>query len=75
MLFSDWADTAVDDWNKMIDTNIHGYLNAIAATLPVFLEQQHGNILNISSVAEQYTGASSGVYSATKFLFASLPKA
>ncbi|PAW33609.1 short-chain dehydrogenase [Pantoea vagans] len=67
MLFSDWADTAVDDWNKMIDTNIHGYLNAIAATLPVFLEQQRGHILNMSSVAGLHTGASSGVYSATKF--------
>ncbi|MRT24455.1 SDR family NAD(P)-dependent oxidoreductase [Enterobacteriaceae bacterium RIT697] len=67
MLFSDWADTALDDWKKMIDTNIHGYLNAIAATLPVFLEQQRGHILNMSSVAGLHTGASSGVYSATKF--------
>ncbi|HBB9955096.1 TPA: SDR family oxidoreductase [Enterobacter cloacae] len=67
MLFSDWADIAVDDWNKMIDTNIHGYLNAIAATLPVFLEQKRGHILNMSSVAGLHTGASSGVYSATKF--------
>lgn len=67
MLFSDWADVAVEDWNKMIDTNIHGYLNAIAATLPVFLEQKRGHILNMSSVAGLHTGASSGVYSATKF--------
>lgn len=67
MLFSDWADTALDDWKKMIDTNVHGYLNAIAATLPLFLEQQHGHILNMSSVAGLHTGASSGVYSATKF--------
>lgn len=67
MLFSDWADTAMDDWSKMIDTNIHGYLNAIAAILPVFLEQKCGHILNMSSVAGLHTGASSGVYSATKF--------
>lgn len=67
MLFSDWADTAVDDWSKMIDTNIHGYLNAIAAVLPVFLEQKCGHILNMSSVAGLHTGTSSGVYSATKF--------
>lgn len=67
MLFSDWADTAVDDWSKMIDTNIHGYLNAIAAILPVFLEQKRGHILNMSSVAGLHTGVSSGVYSATKF--------
>lgn len=67
MLFSDWAETEVDDWKKMIDTNIHGYLNAIAATLPVFLKQQRGHILNMSSVAGLHTGGSSGVYCATKF--------
>lgn len=67
MLFSEWEDVAVDDWKKMIDTNIHGYLNAIAAILPVFIAQKSGQILNMSSVAGIHTGGSSGVYSATKF--------
>ncbi|MDQ0577233.1 SDR family oxidoreductase [Agromyces albus] len=30
MLFSYWSDLAVDDWEKMIDTNIKGYLYSIA---------------------------------------------
>lgn len=67
MLFSYWKDTAVDDWQKMIDTNIHGYLNAIAAVLPKMIEQGSGHILNMSSVAGHNVGAASGVYSATKF--------
>lgn len=67
MLFSYWKDTAVDDWQKMIDTNIHGYLNAIAAVLPKMLEQGSGHILNMSSVAGHSVGGASGVYSATKF--------
>jgi NADP-dependent 3-hydroxy acid dehydrogenase YdfG len=67
MLFSHWKDTAVDDWQKMIDTNIHGYLNAIAAALPRMLEQGSGHILNMGSVAGHSVGDASGVYSATKF--------
>ncbi|MDD1507700.1 SDR family oxidoreductase [Pseudomonas sp. CNPSo 3701] len=67
MLFSDWKDVAIDDWEKMISTNIQGYLNAIAAVLPKMLDQGHGKILNMSSVAGLHVGASSGVYSATKF--------
>lgn len=67
MLFSDWKDVAVDDWDQMIDTNIRGYLNAIAAALPGMIAQGHGKILNMSSVAGLHVGGSSGVYSATKF--------
>lgn len=67
MLFSDWKDVAVDDWEKMVSTNIQGYLNAIAAVLPKVLDQGHGKILNMSSVAGLHVGGSSGVYSATKF--------
>ncbi|MFD7972760.1 SDR family oxidoreductase [Streptomyces clavifer] len=67
MLFSQWSDRAVDDWNKMIDTNIRGYLNAISAVLPTMIARQSGHILNMSSVAGIRVGGASGVYSATKF--------
>jgi NADP-dependent 3-hydroxy acid dehydrogenase YdfG len=67
MLFSYWKDIATDDWNKMIDTNIKGYLNSIAAVLPTMLDQGSGHILNMSSVAGLHVGDVSGVYSATKF--------
>lgn len=67
MLFSDWKDVAVDDWDQMINTNLRGYLHAIAAALPGMIAQGHGKILNMSSVAGLHVGGSSGVYSATKF--------
>ena len=51
MLFSNWVDLAVQDWEKMIDVNIKGYLNATAAVLPFMLEQKSGQILNMDSVA------------------------
>lgn len=67
MLFSRWADGAVEDWEKMIDTNIRGYLYAINAVLPHMIARRSGHILNMSSVAGLRVGQASGVYSATKF--------
>lgn len=67
MLFSYWKDAALEDWNKMIDTNIKGYLHTIAAFLPDMIAAKSGHILNMSSVAGIHTGEAAGVYSATKF--------
>ncbi|MGQ1126861.1 SDR family oxidoreductase [Acinetobacter baumannii] len=67
MLFSYWRDLAIDDWNKMIDTNIKGYLNAIAGVLPIMLEQKSGQILNMDSVAGHQVDPAAGIYCATKF--------
>lgn len=67
MLFSYWKDTALDDWNSMIDTNLRGYLHAIAAILPGMVERNAGRILNMSSVAGIHVGDAAGVYGATKF--------
>ncbi|MCD0456394.1 SDR family oxidoreductase [Chryseobacterium sp. LC2016-27] len=67
MLFSQWKDVAIDEWNAMIDTNIKGYLNAIAAVLPKLLEQRSGHILNMGSVAGINIGVGAGIYHGTKF--------
>ena len=67
MLFSYWEDVAVTDWNNMIDVNIKGYLNGIAATLPFMMQKKSGQILNMASVAGHQVDAAAGVYSATKF--------
>lgn len=67
MLFSAWSDIAWDDWNKMVDVNIKGYLNAIASVLPVMLSKSDGQILNMASVAGHQVDAGAVVYSSTKF--------
>lgn len=67
MLFSYWSDLAVDDWEAMIDTNIKGYLYAIAGVLPIMLKQGGGQILNMDSVAGHQVDPAAGIYSSTKF--------
>lgn len=60
-------DLKVDEWDLMVDVNIKGVLNGIAAVLPGMLEQKSGHIINISSVAGHKVMASGAVYSGTKF--------
>ncbi|WP_439862619.1 SDR family oxidoreductase [Pseudomonas antarctica] len=67
MLFSNWVDLATDDWEKMINVNIKGYLHGIAAVLPFILKQKSGQILNMDSVAGHQVGPAAGIYSSTKF--------
>lgn len=55
------------EWNDMIDINIKGVLNGVAAVMPDFVKNKQGHIITTSSVAgiKSFTGA--GVYGATKF--------
>jgi len=57
----------VEEWNTMIDVNIKGVLNGIAAVLPYIKEQKSGQIINTSSVAGHKVFTGSAVYSATKY--------
>ncbi|MBC8987981.1 SDR family oxidoreductase [Pedobacter sp. N36a] len=57
----------VDEWNTMIDVNIKGVLNGIAAVLPYMKAQKSGQIINTSSVAGHKVFNGSAVYSATKY--------
>lgn len=57
----------VEEWDKMIDVNIKGVLNGIAAVLPHMQAQKSGQIINTSSVAGHKIFNGSAVYSATKF--------
>ena len=67
MPLSTFALCQVDDWERMIDTNIKGVLYGIAAVLPEMKSRGSGHIINISSIAGHRVFPTSGVYSATKF--------
>lgn len=56
-----------DEWNDMIDINLKGVLNGVAAVMPDFVSQKHGHIITTSSVAGIKSFPGAGVYGATKF--------
>jgi NADP-dependent 3-hydroxy acid dehydrogenase YdfG len=56
-----------DEWRKMIDVNVHGVLNGIAAVLPRFVAQGSGHVVNVASIAAHVVLPSAAVYCATKY--------
>lgn len=57
----------VNEWNSMVDINLKGVLNGIAAVMPEFVKQKSGHIITTSSVAGLKAYPNSGVYGATKW--------
>ena len=55
-----------DEWDKMVDVNIKGVLNGVAAVLPELKANKGGNIINISSMAAHRYFPGGAVYCATK---------
>ncbi len=56
-----------DNWNAMVDVNIKGVLNGIAAVLPTFEAQKSGHILATSSAAGLKVYPGCAVYCGTKW--------
>lgn len=59
-------DGDVQDWEKMIDTNIKGLLYVSKAILPLMINQGKGHIINIGSTAGKEAYLNGNVYCATK---------
>jgi NADP-dependent 3-hydroxy acid dehydrogenase YdfG len=57
----------VEEWDAMIDVNIRGVLNGIAAGLPIMEAQGSGQFINTASIGAHVVVPTSAVYSATKF--------
>ncbi|GAB3739772.1 SDR family oxidoreductase [Microlunatus parietis] len=55
------------EWDRMIDVNLRGVLNGIAAALPVMREQGGGHFVSIASVGAYEVSPTAAVYCATKF--------
>lgn len=61
------SESRYDEWRQMIDINIMGVLNGIAAVLPIMKKQQSGQIISTDSVAGHVVWRDSAVYCGTKF--------
>jgi NADP-dependent 3-hydroxy acid dehydrogenase YdfG len=61
------SDLKVDEWDRMIDVNIRGVLNGIAAVLPDMKARGSGQIINVASIGAHVVVPTGAVYCATKY--------
>jgi NADP-dependent 3-hydroxy acid dehydrogenase YdfG len=56
----------IDDWNRMIDTNIKGLIFVTRTFVRSMINQKKGTIINVGSIAGKEVYPGGNVYSATK---------
>lgn len=61
------SEVKVDEWDRMIDVNIRGVLNGIAAVLPDMKARGNGQIINVASIGAHAVVPTGAVYCATKY--------
>ena len=64
----------IDDWERMIDTNIKGLLYVTRTIAPLMIANNSGHIINIGSIAGKEVYANGNVYCATKHAVDALSK-
>jgi hypothetical protein len=64
----------IDDWDRMMDTNVKGLLYVTRAIVPGMVNRQSGHIINISSIAGKEVYENGGVYCASKHAVDALSK-
>jgi NADP-dependent 3-hydroxy acid dehydrogenase YdfG len=65
----------LDDWDKMIDTNVKGLLFVTREILPTMVARDSGHVINVGSVAGYWIYPKGNVYNATKFAVRALTEA
>ncbi|MFT4521485.1 MAG: 3-hydroxy acid dehydrogenase/malonic semialdehyde reductase [Bacteroidia bacterium] len=58
----------VEDWDKMIDTNVKGLLYVSRQIIPQMIAQKSGHIVNIGSIAGKEVYPNGNVYCGTKHM-------
>jgi 3-hydroxy acid dehydrogenase / malonic semialdehyde reductase len=64
----------IDDWERMIDTNVKGLLYVTRAVTPLMVARNSGYIFNISSIAGKEEYENGNVYCASKHAVDSLSR-
>jgi 3-hydroxy acid dehydrogenase / malonic semialdehyde reductase len=65
----------IDDWDRMVDTNVKGLLYVSREVIPLLKEQGMGHIINIASIAGKEVYQKGNVYCATKHAVDALSRA
>ena len=68
-------DGDIDDWDRMVDTNVKGLLYVTRAVAPLMVARNSGHIFNISSIAGKEVYENGNVYCASKSAVDALSKA
>jgi len=64
----------IDDWERMIDTNVKGLLYVSRHVIPWMIERKKGHVINIGSTAGKEVYARGNVYCASKHAVDALSK-
>ena len=65
----------IDDWDRMIDTNVKGLLYVSKAVIPLLKANNKGHIINVASIAGKEVYPGGNVYCATKHAVDALSRA
>lgn len=72
---SPFQEGEIDDWERMIDTNLKGLLYVSRVISPLMIARKKGHIINIGSVAGKEVYPNGNVYCATKHAVDALSRA
>lgn len=61
------VDMRIEDWDRVLNTNLRGPFLVTRAFLPSMIEQEQGSIINISSTSGKRGDPGSSAYCASKF--------
>jgi len=61
------AQTSLEDWQQIMNTNLWGYVHTIKEMLPHFLENQAGSIVNVGSFGGKMPLPNMTAYCASKY--------
>ncbi|MEI6682581.1 MAG: SDR family oxidoreductase [Bacteroidota bacterium] len=64
----------IDDWERMIDTNVKGLLYMTRLVSPLMVARRQGHIINIGSIAGREVYANGNVYCGSKFAVDAITK-
>lgn len=64
----------IDDWDRMIDTNVKGLLYVSRSVLPWMVARNKGHIINIGSIAGKEAYPNGAVYCGSKFAVDAISK-
>lgn len=70
-----FEDANIDDWEAMLNTNVHGLLYVSKAIVPLMIAQNKGHIINLGSIAGKEVYEKGNVYCASKFAVDAINKA